>query len=141
VGNRDLFINHGKPESQIIGAEYNSGEYLTFVPYQVQDASHFLLDGTGLANGASFGAAGYNGAASGWEVDGPVDTGNVVGTPALLAQGTGQAGNGAAMVYIDRASEGGGWVFAANSIAFCGSVPEDAAIQQILTNVFTAAAA
>jgi hypothetical protein len=58
----------------------------------------------------------------------------------VLAQGTGQAGNGAAMVYIDRSAAGGGWVFAANSIAFCGSVPVDTAIHQILKNVFAAAA-
>jgi hypothetical protein len=141
VGNRDIFINHGKPESQIVGAEYNTGVYLTFVPYQVEDAPHFLLTGTGLGNGARFGAAGYNGAASGWEVNGPIDAVNVVGAPTLLAQGTGQSGNGAAMVYIDRASAGGGWVFAANSIAFCGSVPGDAAIHKILTNVFAAAVA
>ena len=137
--NRDLFINHGEPEAQIIGGSYNLPAYMTFAPYTVQDAAHPMLAGTGLANGGTFGAAGYDGAASGWEENGPVDTTNVVGTATVLAQGSGQAGNGAAMVYINRSAAGGGWVFAANSIAFCGSLPTDTSIQQILKNVFAAA--
>jgi N,N-dimethylformamidase len=139
VDDRDRFIDHDEPESQIVGATLNDAAYLTFSPYQVEDASHALLAGTGLANGALFGATGFDGAASGWETNGPIDTTNVQGTATLLAQGSSQASNGAAMVYIDRGN--GSWVFSTNSIAFNSALPYDQNVSKILLNVFTAATA
>jgi N,N-dimethylformamidase len=139
VNNRDLFVNDGEPEAQIIGGVYNDNAYGTFEPYVVEDASHPLFAGTGVSNGTQFGQNGYNGAASGWEMNGPIDTGAVPGTVTLLAQGSGQSGNGAAMVYIQLS--GGGWVWAANSIAFCGSLPQDATLQKLMKNVLAAATA
>jgi N,N-dimethylformamidase len=136
INDRNLYINNGEPEAEIIGANWNAAAYLTFAPFEVEDASHPLLAGTSLANGDLFGENGYNGPASGWEVNGPIDTTEVVGTATLLAQGDGQSGNGAAMVYIDRSANGGGWVFSANAISFNGAIPSDASIQQILKNVF-----
>jgi N,N-dimethylformamidase len=139
IGARDLFINYNEPESQIIGATYNPGAYFTFAPFQVDDASHPLLAGTGLATGDQFGLSGYNGAASGWEENGPIDTPNVVGTATLLAHGAGEPGDGAAMVYIDRG--GGSWVFSTNSLAFNAALPDGAALSTIMLNVFKAAGA
>jgi N,N-dimethylformamidase len=139
VSARDTFASHGEPESQIIGAGLNQAAYMTFAAYQVEDASHPLLAGTGLASQAQFGAAGYDGAASGWETNGPIDTANVQGTATLLADGAGQASNGAAMVYIDRGN--GSWVFSANSIAFNGTLASDQDVSAILKNVFAAALA
>jgi N,N-dimethylformamidase len=136
---RDVFTNLDEPESQIVGALWNAAAYLTFAPYQVDNASHPLLAGTGLANGGQFGFTGYNVAASGWEVNGPIDTANVQGTATLLAHGAGQPGGGAAMVYIDRGN--GGWVFSANSIGFNGALAKDQALSKIMQNVFTAAVA
>jgi N,N-dimethylformamidase len=136
IDNRNLYINNGEPEAEIIGSNWDAAAYLTFAPFQVEDASHPLLAGTSLANGDSFGVTGYNGPASGWEVNGPIDATDAVGTVTLLAQGTGQAGNGATMVYIDRSANGGGWVFSSNAISFNGAIPSDTNIQQILKNVF-----
>jgi N,N-dimethylformamidase len=135
---RDLFGNHGEWESQIVGANWNGAAFMTFSAYQVNDASHPLLAGTGLANGAQFGATGYDGAASGWEVNGPIDTTNVQGTATLLADSFTQASGGGAMVYIDRGS--GSWVFSSNSISFNGALAYDQNMSTILKNVFTAAA-
>lgn len=139
ISSRDLFRNHNEWESQIIGGNYNSAAYFTFSSYQVDDASHPLLAGTGLANGDRFGAVGYDGAASGWEVNGPIDTAHVQGSATLLAHGANQANNGAAMVYIDKGN--GGWVFSANSISFNGALPYDQKMATILQNVFKSAAA
>lgn len=135
IAARDPFANHAEPESQIVGANLNNAAYLTFAPFEVADASHFLLTGTGLANGSQFGATGYDGAASGWEVNGPIDTVNVQGTATLLANGVNQANNGAAMVYIDRGN--GSWVFSTNSIAFNSALPNDQNLSKILANVFS----
>jgi N,N-dimethylformamidase len=141
VTNRDLFSNadNGEPESQIVGAVLNNAPYMTFSAYVVDDATHPLLSGTGLANGGQFGATAYDGAASGFEMNGPIDTTNVQGTPTLLANGASQANGGAAMVYIDRGN--GSWVFSSNSIAFNGALPYDQNMSTILKNVFAAAIA
>ena len=45
--------------------------------------------------------------------------------------------SGAAMVYF-TGSSGEGWVFAANPIALCGSLPQDA-LQRIMKNVLATA--
>ena len=137
LANRDLFINHNEPESQVVGAIYDNAAWLTFAPFQVDDAAHKFFAGTGVSNGDQFGQAGYNGDASGWEVNGPLDTANVVGTPTLLAHGAGQLSSGGVMLYIDRGN--GSWVFAANSLAFNGAIPQDSVIPQVLSNVFAAA--
>jgi hypothetical protein len=136
INHRNLYSNNDEPEAEIIGANWNSAAYFTFSPFVVEDASHPLLAGTSLANGDLFGVTGYNGPASGWEENGPVVTTEAVGTVTLLAQGDSQAGNGAAMVYIDRSANGGGWVFSANAISFNGAIASDSSIQQILKNVF-----
>jgi N,N-dimethylformamidase beta subunit-like protein/tachylectin len=135
VGNRDLFINHNEPESQVVGAIYDNPDWNTFGPFQVDDASHKFFAGTGVSNGDQFGQAGYNGKASGWEVNGPLSS-TVTGAT-QLAHGAGQPSDGAVMVYID--SGNGGWVFAANSLSFNGAIAQDPVIPQILSNVFAAA--
>jgi N,N-dimethylformamidase len=131
IGDRDIFLGDGEPEAQAIGAAYNSDVYMTFGPYTVQDAAHPAMAGV---TAPVFGSAGYNGGAAGWEVNGPLDPALVQGTATLLA-----SGNGAAMCWL--ALTGGGWVFAANSIAFNGSIPGDVNIPVILKNVFALAAA
>src|SRR5215469_15382470 len=139
VNNRDLFANSSEWESQIIGANLNNAAYMTFSGYQVDDASHAFFAGTSLANGARFGGTAYDGGASGFETNGPIDTTHVQGTATLLANGAGQGRGGAAMVYIDRGN--GSWVFSANSIAFNGALPYDQNLSTIMKNVFAAAIA
>jgi hypothetical protein len=56
----------------------------------------------------------------------------------VIASGLNPNG-GADMCKVPKANNG--WVFTTGSIAFNGAIPNDAAIRQILTNVFAAAVA
>ena len=132
TGERNLFENVGEYESDILGIDYNPASYLDFFPYQVV-SQHPFLDGTGLTYGDTFGAAGYNVAASGWEVDWA--TSGITGL-VVIAEGLNPNGGGS-MCYLPYAS--GGWVFSTGSISFNGSIGADAAIPVILGNVFAAA--
>jgi len=135
TGARDVFDDAGEPTSDVIGVDYNPASYMDFYPYQVQ-ASHPFLNGTGLGVGGTFGAAAYNGpGASGWEVDSYAGT--IPGT-VVIASGLNPNG-GADMCQVPKANNG--WVFTTGSISFNGAIPNDAAIRQILTNVFAAAVA
>jgi len=133
TGARDTFGSQTppRPEAEIIGANFDGAEppFMTFAAYQVDQASHPFFAGTGLSNGSTFGAAAYNGAASGWEVNTPLHP-----FFAQLAHGLNQGG-GAAMAYATP--PGGGWVFSVNSISFNGALPHDAALSTILNNVLT----
>lgn len=141
-GARDYFLHARKPQSQLIGVDYDGGDLLTFAPYQVSN-DHPMLAGTGLKVGDTFGHTGHNGAASGWETD--RITGNQKGQAQphqVIAVGTNtdphQRHNvGAAMVMAPRPN--GGFVFSASSISFNGALASDPAISKILHNVFTAA--
>ncbi|TWP47460.1 hypothetical protein FKR81_32665 [Lentzea tibetensis] len=127
-GARDEYHADGKSESQILGVAL-TGAYMDFHPYRVV-ADHPLLAGTGLRPGDRFGHVAHNGAASGWEVDAL--------NPDLpgvqhIARGD-NPGGGADMVFWPKPN--GGWVFSASSMSFNGALPHDAAIRQILRNVF-----
>jgi hypothetical protein len=97
--------------------------------------------GTGLVNGDLIGAAGMNGAASGWEMDTSQQLpGHAAGAPPagiqVLAQGTNVGPTNtysAQMTYYDTA--GGGFVFAVGSLTFGGSLAGDAKLQRIVRNV------
>jgi N,N-dimethylformamidase len=126
--------------------------YLTFAPYRVLRADHPFFDGTGLSNGDLVGEQGRNGAASGWEMDtslpGTAPAGRVVTAegaddrgvaPAglvLLARGT-NPGYGADLTCYDTPA--GGFVLAAGSISFGGSLAEDARLQRIISNALAEA--
>ena len=133
-GDRALFEDIGEFEDAVIGLDYNPATSWDFYPYQVEN-NHAFLDGTGLAVGDTFGASGYNVAASGLEVDWAASgiTGLVV-----IAQGLNPNGGGS-MCYVPYGTSGTGWAFTTGSISFNGSISVDPAIQQILTNVFAAA--
>jgi N,N-dimethylformamidase len=135
TGARDTFISQTppRPEAQVIGANFDPSQppFMTFAAYQVDQASHPFLAGTGLANGGQFGASAYNGGASGWEVDTPI-----AAPFQQLAHGL-NTGGGAALAYATHA--GGGWVFSTNSISYNGALPVDAACATILKNVLQTA--
>lgn len=132
-GDRNFFTNYGEFESDLLGTDYNAATYLDFYPYQVQN-DHAFLNGTGLSVGDTFGADGYNGPASGWEVDWAAS-----GIPGLVVIAQGQNPNGGASMCYTPSNPGTGWVLATGSISFNGAVPVDPAIQTILTNAFAAA--
>ncbi|GAB3940853.1 hypothetical protein GCM10027614_25190 [Micromonospora vulcania] len=68
TGTRDTYEARGLPASQLLGVNYIEDSWFTFAPYTVAKM-HPLLAGTGLSVGDQFGQSGYNGGASGWEVD------------------------------------------------------------------------
>jgi hypothetical protein len=137
-----------RPEREILGVAYRYDAYSTFAPYRVLMAGHRFFEGTGLANGDLIGAAGRNGAASGWEMDtslpgraaagvvvsaeGADDRGVAPANLQLLARGT-NPGYGADITYYE--TDGGGFVFSTGSISFGGSLAEDPKLQQLIRNV------
>src|SRR5581483_894582 len=103
-----------------------------------------FFTGTGLAKGKVFGARGWctiegsasleGGGASGWECD--ARDSSSPASAILLARGL-NAGPAAEMVTYDH--PGGGLVFSAGSMSIQGSVPVDAALQTIVSNVLAEA--
>jgi N,N-dimethylformamidase len=131
-GDRALFSDLNEPASDILGVDTDPATYMDFASYRVL-TNHAFLAGTGLSVGSTFGASGYNNAASGWEVDNTPG-----GIPGMVVIALGLNPNGGAdMAYVPKPN--GGWVFTAGSLTYNGAVPYDSAIQQIMTNVFTAA--
>ncbi len=140
-----------RPERELLGVAFRYDNYFTFAPYEVLRADHHLFAGTGVSNGELIGEEGYNGGASGWELDtsiaGYAPDGTIVGawrdddrgSPPdnieLLARGTnvGEDGAlGADMTYYRTSA--GGFVFSTGSISFGGSLVVDPVLQRIVTN-------
>ena len=135
-----------RPERAILGVAYEddnwSGTPSEFAPLAVKMADHRFFAGTELNNGDLIGQSGHNGAASGWEIDSSVQLpfphrpGAPPANIQILAEGTnsGPMNNYAAqMTYYDTAA--GGFVFAAGSLTFGGSLAVDSKLQQVLQNV------
>jgi hypothetical protein len=131
TGARVFFSQQGLPPSQVLGVNYRSSGWFTFAPYKVV-SDHPVLAGTGLAVGDPFGATGYNGGASGWEMDGFIGAAGEAPASAVIATGTNPAG-GAEMVMFDTPS--GGFVFSASSITFNGGLASSGAMSRLLVNV------
>lgn len=139
-----------RPERALLGVAYKADGYRTFGPFRVLMPAHRFFAGTNLAEGDLVGETGVNGGgASGWELDtsiaGNAALGVVVkaagaddrGVPPanlqLLARGANAGGSGADMTYYDTSA--GGFVFAAGSISFGGSLVQDPQLQAIVRNV------
>ena len=136
AGNRQEFHRSGYPPSQVLGTSYNENGWGSFAPFRVRNAGHWALAGTGLDDGDTFGEAGLSGPASGWEFD--VLFGNE-GEPKpehIIAVGTNPVPGGGAVMSVTPRGTDGGWVFAASSLTFNGSLPEDEVCSRILHNVF-----
>lgn len=142
------------PERALLGVAYRYDAYMTFAPFEVLKPGHRFFAGTGLGMGDLIGQNGINGGgASGWEMDtsipGNVPPGSIVsadgaddrGAPPagieLLARGT-NPGMGADMTCYETGVNGG-FVFAAGSISFGGSLIGDSALQKIVRNALEAA--
>jgi hypothetical protein len=138
-----------RPERAILGVAYRGDNYLTFAPLQVLRADHRFFAGTGLGYGDLIGVNGINGGgASGWEMDtsipgiapddeivaafGASDRGSPPANLQLLARGTNPC-YGADVTYYETPA--GGFVFAAGSLTFGGSLVVDSHLQQIVHNV------
>jgi N,N-dimethylformamidase len=156
---RNYWRNLGRPERKVLGVAFLYNNYLTKsapAPYRVQMSEHPFFAGTGLSSGDQIGQAGKNGAASGWEMDwsenataqdGAVvtawegsDRGTSPDNLQVLARGTNRRADGnltAHMTYYDH--PGGGFVFAAGSLCFTGSLVQDACLQIVVKNALEAA--
>ena len=147
-----LWRSVGRPEHATLGVGYVRPGYMTFAPYMVEDASHWVFKGAGVKNGDLIGREGINGgAASGWETDqaderspknlrmlarglNPEDymgSGKSAQYPDPACRWDGRGG--AHITYYDH--PGGGGVFAVGSIAFGGSLVGDPALQRVVRNV------
>lgn len=133
VGSRRFMSMLGYPASHLLGVTFR--QVTDEAPFQVTaPTGHPLLAGTGLVHGSLFGVEGYNGAASGWEVDAVLPGWPDQATPdQIIAQGINPRG-GADMIY--RPTGHGGSVFSASSITFVGALAADAALSKLLNNVF-----
>ncbi len=139
-----------RPERSILGVAYRGDAYRMFGPMRIEMSQHRFLAGTGLADGDLVGESGANGGgASGWEMDtsiagrappgvvvsalGDDDRGDPPPNLQLLARGVHDGKVGADTTYYDAPA--GGFVFAAGSISFGGSLVQDAHLQTIVRNV------
>ncbi|MFG2059050.1 N,N-dimethylformamidase beta subunit family domain-containing protein [Micromonospora sp. NPDC048930] len=136
-GKRDTFNALGLPASQLLGVNYTSASWFTFAPYAVV-RDHPLLAGTRLTAGSQFGSKGYNGGASGWEVDTLLGFTAEATAEEVIARGQ-NVGGGAAMIFAEKPN--GGFVFSASSISFAGALDSDPDLSTIFRNVFDLALA
>jgi N,N-dimethylformamidase len=135
-GTRDEFREAGLPESQILGVAYDASTWGTAAAYRVA-RDHPLFEGTGLSVGSTFGATGYNGPASGWEVDARLGLDGDAAAEEVIAEG--MHSRRSAMVFMERPN--GGFVFSASSLNFVGGLGSDERMAQLLRNVFDRAIA
>lgn len=126
----------GRPESRVLGVRFTptGANVEPYGAYRVLAPSHWIMSGTGLQQGQSFGTT-----CSGWETD-KIDVANPpAGSLESIARGdnqdpsrTGQAGGD--MVFYHH--PGGGGVFSAGSLSFLNqSCRSDPAVQQIIKNI------
>jgi N,N-dimethylformamidase len=125
------------PEAALLGVATTETGIMTAAPYRVAPgaASHWVFEGTGLADGAIFGERSLHercpGGASGHETDK-----RTASTPAgavLLAKGLNPDDGGAEIVYHETSS--GGAVFSVGSIIWPSSLLVDAQVSQVTSNV------
>ncbi|MGX5851450.1 N,N-dimethylformamidase beta subunit family domain-containing protein [Mesorhizobium sp. PL10] len=122
-------------EESLLGVRTNPDAFLTGAPYRVNNAAHWVFEGTGLADGDLFGQRTLStrapGGASGHEMD-EMSKSSPAGTT-LLAKGTNPDNTGADMVHHETASRG--QVFSVGSIAYPSALPVDEAVSRITANV------
>jgi len=135
-GSRDVYRAAGLPESQILGVAYDPATLASFARFQVT-RDHPLYEGTGLRVGDTFGATGYNGPVSGWEVDARLGLGGDARDDEVIAEGLHVRRS--SMVFMERPN--GGFVFSAGSLTFNGGLDYDARLSRLLRNVFDRALA
>jgi N,N-dimethylformamidase len=125
----------GLPEAGLLGVATSETGIMTAAPYRTIDASHWVFAGTGLTEGATFGAASLHervsGGASGHETD--KRTASSPAGTALLAKGLNPDDGGAEIVLHETAS--GGAVFSVGSIVWPSSLLVDDAVSRITANV------
>lgn len=142
-GVQDTYSDLGLPASLVLGVNFQAASMNTYAPFVVKASPQHpvlgpLLAGTGLVTGSIIGATGYNGPASGWELDGFLGWPGEFTDADVVAVGQ-NATAPARMVF--RQTAAGGFVFSTSSISFNGALADDAAMSKILRNVVNLALA
>ena len=127
IGGMWSFPYHNRSQAGLLGVEYDSRDYATYLPYQVRKADHPFFRETNLKNGDLFADKG-----SGQEMD--VVNENSPEGIILLAKGINPKGYGSEMVTFY--SSYGGRVFAVSGISFIYAMLKDKKSDTLLRNVF-----
>ena len=135
LGLESRFDWRHESEAKLLGVTCSETGIMTGAPYRVIDPEHWVFAGTDLKEGDIFGQAYLHmrcpGGASGHETD-KMTASSPPGTQ-LLAKGLNPDEGGAEIVYHQTAS--GGEVFSVGSISYPSSLPVDATLGRITTNV------
>lgn len=133
-----------RPESAILGVQYDRKGIQTYAPYQVLLPNHWIFNGTNVSTGQLFGQYSLTGdikgsGASGHETDritsfSPTNTIVLAhGTNPSVPDSTDFGAGGADMTFYEHPAGGG--VFSVGSISFGGSLPVDSICSKITQNV------
>ncbi len=129
------FARRVESEACLLGVVCTETGIMTAAPYRVEDASHWIFEGTGLRNGDLFGEASLqeriSGGASGHETD-KMSPSSPPGT-VRLAKGINRDEGGAEIVYHETAS--GGAAFSVGSITYTATIWVDENVSRITANV------
>ena len=124
-------------EANLLGVVCSHTGIMTAAPYRVEDASHWIFEGTGLRNGDLFGEKTLHervpGGASGHETD--KMSASSPANAVRLAKGTNPDEGGAEIVYHEP--PGGGAVFSVGSITWIPALFPDPHVARITRNVLT----
>ncbi|MBM3939760.1 MAG: carboxypeptidase regulatory-like domain-containing protein [SAR202 cluster bacterium] len=124
-----------EPEAALLGVAYTEAGVMTAAPYEVRDATHWVFEGTALADGDRFGQRSQHmripGGASGHETD--KITASSPRNIQLLAKGLNPDDGGAEMVTYETPS--GSAVFSTGSICWVSSLLVDENVSRITANV------
>ena len=135
IGKESRFDVYYESEASLLGVRCTEEGIMTGAPYRAIDSSHWVFDGTGLADGDIFGEACLHmrcpGGASGHETD-KMSPSSPEGT-VLLARGLNPDEGGAEIVY--HKTDSAGAVFSVGSISYPCSLPVDENISTITRNV------
>ena len=122
------------PEARLLGVAFTDPGAMPAAPYAVVDGSHWAFDGTGLADGDSFGHESQHervpGGASGRETD--KITPSSPKQVHVIARGKNPGDGGADLVYMDLHR---GAVFSAGSITWVTCLFSDEKVSRITSNV------
>ena len=130
------FHARNESEANLLGVVFTYPGIMTAAPYQVVDADHWALAGTGLKEGDEFGRECLHmrvpGGASGHETD-KVSSAHSPRNVQLLAKGLNKDDGGAHMIIHEP--DGGGAVFSAGSITYISSLLVSDGVSSITRNV------
>lgn len=127
----------GESEASLLGVVCTETGIMTSAPYRVVDASHWVMEGTGLSNGDLFGEHTMHeripGGASGHETDKRSAKWSPKNT-VLIAKGT-NIDEGGSEITLHEPDNGGGAVFSVGSITWVPALLVDDRVSTITRNV------